>query len=171
MTKGKIKAGEGTLIGNAGEYYVVAELLKRSVIAALAPRNAPGFDILATRKGKTAKIRVKTKSEAFSVWQWNAKKDGKIFHDLLTRADFTVLVNLTMDHHDLAFYILPTDVLHAWLLADFQTWLDTPGKGGKPHNPENMKRHLDYNKYQHELEMYHNNWGLLWEECYHLTSG
>ena len=76
-----------------------------------------------------------------------------------------------MGHHDLAFYILPTDVLHAWLLADFQTWLDTPGKGGKPHNPENMKRHLDYNKYQHELEMYHNNWGLLWEECYHLTSG
>jgi hypothetical protein len=40
MTKGKIKAGEGTLIGNAGEYYVVAELLKRSVIAALALRNA-----------------------------------------------------------------------------------------------------------------------------------
>jgi hypothetical protein len=39
-----------SLIGNAGEYYVVAELLKRGVIAALAPRNAPAFDILATRE-------------------------------------------------------------------------------------------------------------------------
>jgi len=33
-TKGKIKSGLGTLIGNAGEYYVVAELLKRGIIAA-----------------------------------------------------------------------------------------------------------------------------------------
>ena len=48
---GRIKSGEGTLIGNAGEFYVAAELLKRGVIAALAPRNAPTFDILAT-KGK-----------------------------------------------------------------------------------------------------------------------
>lgn len=31
MAKGRIKACEGTLIGNAGEYYAVAELLKRGV--------------------------------------------------------------------------------------------------------------------------------------------
>ncbi len=80
---GEIKRGFGTLIGNAGEYYVVAELLKRNVIAALAPRNAPGFDILATRKSKTTKIRVKTKSEGYDMWQYSAKKDGKtIFREL-----------------------------------------------------------------------------------------
>ena len=49
---GRIKSGEGTLIGNAGEFYVAAELLKRGVIAALAPRNAPTFDILATKGGR-----------------------------------------------------------------------------------------------------------------------
>jgi hypothetical protein len=43
--KGKIKSGEGTLISNAGEYYVVAELLRRGIIASLAPRNAPAFDV------------------------------------------------------------------------------------------------------------------------------
>ena len=42
---GKIKSGEGTLIGNAGEYYVVAKLLRQGKIAALAPRNTPAFDI------------------------------------------------------------------------------------------------------------------------------
>ncbi|MDX1411893.1 MAG: hypothetical protein R3351_07020, partial [Nitrospirales bacterium] len=66
---GKIKAGFGALIGNAGEHYVMAELLKRGYIAALAPRNAPGFDILATNGDKTVKIRVKTKSEQYDVWQ------------------------------------------------------------------------------------------------------
>jgi len=65
--KGRIKAGEGPLIGNAGEYYVVAELLKRGIVAALAPRNAPSFDILTTRGNRTVKIRVKTKYQEYSV--------------------------------------------------------------------------------------------------------
>ena len=62
---GRIKSGEGTLIGNAGEYYVVAELLKRGVIAALAPRNDPAFDIIATKGSRTVRIRVKTKSAEY----------------------------------------------------------------------------------------------------------
>ncbi len=56
MASGRIKAGLGTLIGNAGEFYVMAELLKRGVVAALAPRNAPGFDVLATKGSLTARI-------------------------------------------------------------------------------------------------------------------
>ena len=75
---GQIKAGLGSLIGNAGEYYVVAELLKRGVIAALAPRNSPAFDILATKNARTVRIRVKTKTEKYDVWQWAIKKDETI---------------------------------------------------------------------------------------------
>ncbi len=67
---GRIKKGEGTLIGNAGEFYVAAELLKRGVIAALAPRNAPAFDMLATKGSKTVRVRVKTKSTEYTDWQW-----------------------------------------------------------------------------------------------------
>ncbi len=99
--KGRIKAGEGSLIGNAGEYYVVAELLKRGIVAALAPRNAPSFDILATRGNRTVKIRVKTKSQEYSVWQWAVKKDGSIFRNLSKDGDFTVLVDLAMATKDL----------------------------------------------------------------------
>src|SRR5712692_460371 len=105
--KGRIKAGEGNLIGNAGEYYVVAELLKRGVVAAPAPRNAPGVDVLATRNGRTAIIRVKTKSQEYPIWQWQAKKDGTIFRNLAEKDDFTVLVDLAMDNRDLKFYIVP----------------------------------------------------------------
>ena len=70
---GKIKAGKGTLISNAGEYYVIAELLKRDVIAALTPRNAPSFDILATKDCAMARVRVKTKSQEHDVWQWRIR--------------------------------------------------------------------------------------------------
>ena len=105
---GRIKSGEGTLIGNAGEYFVTAELLKRGIIAALAPRNSPAFDILATNPEKTVRIRVKTKSEEYDAWQWVAKKDGAIFRHLQPKEDFTILVNLTDDTKNMEYLVLPT---------------------------------------------------------------
>ena len=101
--------GLGTLIGNAGEYFVVAELLRRGWIAALAPRNAPGFDILATLAGRTVRLRVKTRSAAKAdKWQWTAKADKTIFPDLLeSDDDFTVLVTLPQELKERpAYYIV-----------------------------------------------------------------
>ena len=118
--KGRIKAGEGARIGNAGEYYVVAELLKRGIVATLAPRNAPSFDILATKENRTVRIRVKTKSQEYSDWQWVAKKDGSIFRNLSEDGDFTVLVDLAMETKDLKFYVVPTYQIEAWLKEDFE---------------------------------------------------
>ena len=162
--KGRIKAGEGTLIGNAGEYYVVAELLKRGIVASLAPRNAPGFDVLATRGRLTTRIRVKTKSEQYDIWQWTAKPDGTIFRDLFEASDFTVLVNLTINTCDLQFFILPTSLVHQWLVSRFERWVNTLGKNGRPHDPTNKKRHLGYREYAELLQPYLNSWELLWAE-------
>jgi len=159
--KGRIKAGEGTLIGNSGEYYVVAELLKRGIVAALAPRNVPSFDILATKENRTVRIRVKTKSQEYSEWQWSIKKDGSIFRDLSTDGDFTVLVDLAMETRDLKFYIVPTYQIDRWLKENFDKWLETPSK--RRHNPANPKRNLSQEKYAKELSMYLNRWENLWK--------
>ena len=161
--KGRIKAGEGALIGNAGEYYVMAELLKRGIIAALAPRNAPSFDILATRKNQTVKIRVKTKSQEYPIWQYSAKKDGSIFRDLSKHRDFTVLVDLAMATKNLKFYIVSTYRINKWLNKDFEDWVNTPGKNNRPHNPENKKRNLSQEKYAQELGKCLDKWEKLWE--------
>lgn len=155
---GKIKSGQGTLIGNAGEYYVVAELLKRGVIAALAPRNAPNFDILAAQGDQTVRIRVKTKSGEYDIWQWSAKKDGTIFRGLSQSDDYTVMVNLTADHRDMDYFIVPTNLIDEWLNKDFQTWLSIPGVKGRPHSSSNPKRNLSYREYREKLEPYRNNW-------------
>ena len=161
---GRIKAGEGTLIGNAGEYYVMAELLKRGIVAALAPRNAPAFDILATKEGKTARIRVKTKSEDYEVWQWAVKKDGSIFRQLAEKGDFTVLVNLTSRTQNLEFFIIPTYLLNQWLLAIFKKWLDTPGKRGRGRSKTNPKRNLNRRQFAEQIEKYLDTWDILWQE-------
>jgi hypothetical protein len=159
---GRIKAGEGSLIGNAGEFYVVAELLKRGTIAALAPRNTPVFDILATRKDRTVRIRVKTKSEEYPEWQWVVKKDGAIFRSLSDDSDFTVLVNLAMDNKELRFYVVPTMTVDRWLKEDFEEWLRTPGKFGRAHSTTNKKRHLNEDKHAHDLSQSLGRWDLLW---------
>ena len=161
--KGQIKAGKGALIGNAGEYYVVAELLKRGVIAAMAPRNTPAFDVLATREGKTVRIRVKTKSEDYDPWQWVAKKDGTIFRDLSVKDDFTILVTLTRETTNLAFYIIPTTKINNLLVNDFKKWVETPGRGGRPHDSTTKQRHLLFSRYASQLEPHRDAWEMLWE--------
>lgn len=155
---GKIKDGEGTMIGNAGEYYVVAELLKRGIVAALAPRNTPAFDVLATNGSKTIKVRVKTKSEQYAKWQWNAKDDGTIFRHIEPNDDYVAMVNLTKETRDLAYYIVPTMIIDEWLKKDFDVWVKTPGRNGKPHDTSNKKRDLSLNDYSKKLEPYKNNW-------------
>lgn len=161
---GRIKAGEGTLIGNAGEYYVMAELLKRGIVAALAPRNAPAFDILATKKGQTVRIRVKTKSEGYEVWQWSVKKDGSIFGQPPEKGDFTVLVNLTSRTQNLEFFIIPTYLINQWLVAIFCKWRDTPGKKGRQRSETNPKRNLNRRQFAEQIEKYLDAWDILWQE-------
>jgi len=158
---GRIKAGEGSLIGNAGEYYVMAEILKRGIIAALAPRNAPAFDILATKNGRTARIRVKTKTQGYREWQYSVKRDGLIFRDLAEKNDCTILVNLTTNTQDLRFYVLPTFQINKWLEEDFNKWVNSPGKNGRPHNPKNAKRTLNEGK--PGLVQFIDNWQKVWE--------
>ena len=160
---GKIKDGLGSLIGNSGEHYVMAELLKRGIIAALAPRNAPGFDILATNPEGTVRIRVKTKSEQYDAWQYVVKKDGDIFRYLQETGDFTILVHLADDVKEMRYFIIPTKVINSWLIEDFEEWLRTPGRGGRMHSKDNTKRNLTYRLHEKELIRYEDDWDSLWK--------
>ena len=160
--KGRIKRGKGLFVGNAGEYYVMAELLKQDIVAALAPRNTPSFDILATKDRRTVTIRVKTKSQHIPIWQYSVRKENPIFRDLSEKGDFTVLVDLAIETKNMKFYVLPTKQVNTWLKRDFEVWLKTPGKRGRPHSPENPKRNLDQKKYSQELSKHLNRWENLW---------
>jgi hypothetical protein len=160
---GKVKLGHGTLIGNAGEYYVMAELLKRGIVAGLMPRNVPSFDILATRGDRTVRIRVKTKSAQYDNWRWIVKKDKTLFRELSREGDFTVLVNLADDTKDLEFFVVPTHEVNEWLRDDFEKWRKTPGKNGRPHDPENPMRALYFSKEVKRLVPYRNAWDAMWK--------
>lgn len=154
---GTAKKGKATLIGNAGEYFVMGELLRREIVAALAPRNAPDYDILATDGQKTIQIRVKTRLKARG-WQWNAKKNGTVFRNM-SKNDFCILVDLGEGPPE--YFIMPTKKIDRIFKNEFEVWIRTPGKGGRPHDPKNPRRILDKERHKKILQQHKNCWDKL----------
>ncbi len=165
---GIIKEGKGTTIGNAGEYLVVGELLKRGVIAAPAPRNNPGFDVLATNGSRSLNIRVKTKTQASNSWVWMCRKkdpERNIFRNLGDKPDVTALVDLKDEQTPPEYYIVPTLELDRELKAIFKRWLESPPKRGKPHTNNNLMRRIGGSPYQQEcLSKWKGSWSIIINE-------
>lgn len=142
-----MKDGRGNLIGNAGEHFVMAELLRHDIVAALAPRNAPGIDILADAGKRTYRIRVKTKSHEAESWVWMAKEEdagATIFPGLMAEdrdhtEDLIALVDVPEAGAPMI-HLLSTPVVDRFLKKTHQEYLDTPGRGGRKHQPSRMRR-------------------------------
>jgi hypothetical protein len=60
------------------------------------------------------------------------------------------LVDLAQETRNMKYYILPTTIVNDWLIRDYEDWVNTPGKNGRPHNPENKKRQITQKKYEEE---------------------
>jgi hypothetical protein len=128
-------------IGNAGEYFVQAELTRRGWTATLAARNSRAFDILAKRGEQNASIRVKTKTSAFKLFQWNAKANGEIFLEMTPKQDFCALVDIPEEGaQGPTYYIVPTPIVDKWLKDDFNMWVTTPGAKGQQRAEDNKRR-------------------------------
>ncbi len=74
------------IVGAAGEYYVLSQLLRRGWIAALAPDGAPNMDILVTDENndKLCAIQVKTRRDTGGDkgWHMRRKHETMIADDL-----------------------------------------------------------------------------------------
>ena len=121
MAKGDIKAGKSTLIGSAGEYFVMGELLRQGWLAGLTPRGARDFDILATKEHRTIHVRVKTKTADSKLFRWNLRDDGKVFRAPIRNDDFCVLVDLGGTAPE--YYVIPSQQVEIKLQQIRKEWL------------------------------------------------
>ncbi len=166
-----------TIIGAAGEYHVLSQLLRRGWIAALAPDGAPNMDILVTDENneKLCAIQVKTRRDigADKGWHMKLKHETMIADDL-----FYVFVDVGKQPSDpTVSYILQASVVANCIQRCHRVWLDTPGKGGRKHKDSDFRRLLPdhsfvkpiteegmniINQYGRGwLEPYRENWGIL----------
>jgi hypothetical protein len=131
------KKVSGGLSGVAGEYFVSAELSKRGYIATLTLKNTRGIDILVADSDakKSIGIQVKTNQGLRKAWVLTRKAE-----DLSSDSLFYVFVNLKEENELPDFHIVPSTIVARTVKQGHQTWLDIPGKSGKTHNDNNMRR-------------------------------
>jgi hypothetical protein len=161
------KASGSTLLGAAGEHYVMYRLLRRGMIAALAPAGVPNADIIVSDQvgSRLAAIQVKARRDIGTDGGWHMKaKHEKIASPLL----FYCFVDFGKSEADQPkTWIVPSDVVAKVLSETHLAWFDQPGKKGQAHQPTEMRRFLpDFSR--RNTERYPRGWLNPYEEMWSL---
>lgn len=140
------------LSGVAGEYFVSAELSRRGYVASITLRNAKGIDILCSNEDASRQIgiQVKTNKRANREWVLNSKSEDYYADNL-----FYVFVNLNNNKSHPDYFVVPSTEVAKHVKEAHATWLSTPGRGGKVHNDNTLRKFVDVK------EEYKDRWDLL----------
>jgi len=127
-----------TILGAAAEHYVMCQLLRRGMIAALAPAGVPDADIIVSNRlgSSLAAVQVKARRNfGKGVWVLKAKHE-QIIRPLL----FYAFVDLGLTPDDAPkSWIVPSAVVATVIAENHAAWLAAPGRGGQAHNDTDMR--------------------------------
>lgn len=134
------RRSETSLVGAAGEHYVMAELLRRGFIAALAPQGIPNMDIVVTDPmgAQLCAVQVKTRLDrsADGGWYMGRKHEtlivAKLFYCFV---DFGVAEGVAPRTH-----VVPSAKVAEVLARVHALWLATPGQKGQVRQDSNIRR-------------------------------
>jgi len=126
-----------TTTGAAGEHYVMCQLLRRGLIAALAPTGVPNADILVTDAigDRVCAIQVKTRSTAPADGGWHMSAKHQ---EIRSPNIYYVFVGLETEPPGC--WIVPSPIVADALKLSHEKWLSMPGRDGQPHNDNTMRR-------------------------------
>ena len=157
-----------SLTGAAGEYYVMIELLRRGLIAALAPAGVPNCDIIVTDEigDRLCAIQVKSRNSTGNDNGWHM---GKKHETLTSPTLFYCFVDFGLGRESGPFtYVVPAAVVAKTLADCHQAWLNQQGKKGQQRKDGDMRRmlpdysHLKSGEYESGwMESYRGAWHLL----------
>lgn len=165
-------ASQTSLLGAAGEYFVMSELLRRGFVAALAPRGVPNTDIVVTdmEGHRLCAVQVKTRRAIGADGGWHmSEKHETIIGEKL----FYCFVDFGKSSSDAPhIFIVPSSVVAKVVRESHNRWKSEPRKSGRARSQDSkMRRFLpDYSHifrepdgpYRQEwLDQYRNAWQLL----------
>ena len=121
-------------IGNAGEYFVAAELERRGFTVGVPMSNVKDYDLLCVSKeGNQFALQIKTTADGNNKWIL-AQKNEKIVSDNV----FYIFVHL----HQLgspSYFIVPSKYVAQTITKEHKNWLNKPGRNGQPHNDSKIR--------------------------------
>ena len=131
--------------GAAGEHYVMCQLLRRGLIAALAPTGVPDADIIVTDAigDRLCAVQVKTRLKPGSDKGWHMSKK----HEAISSPNIYYCF-VGFETEPPGCWIVPSAVIADVLKRSHQNWLQQPGKRGQPHKGNKMRRLCE--SYDHE---------------------
>ena len=141
-------------IGNAGEFYVLAQPAQRGYIAGKTDDGQTLIDVIATDPEtlKSINIQVKTRNGAGDGWIMSAKNE-RVFDGL-----WYVLIQLNGTDAVPDFYVFHSSFIGPWLHEDHYSWFAIPKRNGEPRKDSNMRR---FRPTEDELEKARDRWDLM----------
>ncbi|HET6201612.1 MAG TPA: hypothetical protein VFI25_02285 [Planctomycetota bacterium] len=141
----------GGFVGVAGEHFVAAELARRGFLVTLTRGNAPGVDVLAYRPGTRRTVALQVKATVrLGGWIMTPKDEGE------PRSDAFVFVFLP-EHGPPEYSVVPSREVAETIRVGFKKYLETPGKNGRRHDPENRVRYFN----REEGEKWRGRWDVI----------
>ena len=131
---------ESTLLGAAGEHYVMSELLRRGYIACLAPQGVPSSDIVVTTVdgSRLCSVQVKSRSGKGADGGWHMRPK----HERLSSPQlFYCFVDFGLDPGlKPIVYVVPSSDVATFIRTTHGYWLSIPGVRGQPHKDNPVRR-------------------------------
>ncbi|MDD8022421.1 MAG: hypothetical protein PHX82_04855 [Paracoccaceae bacterium] len=161
-----------TLLGAAGEHYVMSQLLLRGLIAALAPQGVPNLDIVVSdidgRRQLGIQVKSRLKKGSDGGWHMGAKHE-----DIQSPTLFYCFVDfgdVSVDHP--VTYILPSAKVAEVVRESHRAWLSRPGQHGQARNDSKLRRLVpDYRyAYAPDPPLYASGWLDPYREAWHLLA-
>jgi hypothetical protein len=134
-----------SLLGAAGEHYVLSELLRRGFVAALAPQGVPNMDILVadTDGDQLCAIQVKTRSGRGGDGGWHMRPKHEKHHAERLFYCCVDFGNSARERPNV--YVIPSQKVAEVIGTAHRAWLSNPGKNGRIRQDSSVRRLLpDY---------------------------
>jgi len=152
-----------SIIGAAGEHFVLYKLFRQGLRAGRPPEGTPEVDLLILDEKHDVVISLQVKTRARGSdggWHMSEKHESLVSNRLL-------YVFVDLEEQNPTCYIIPSKVVARYLSLDHSTWLATPGAKGQKHNDTKMRRVRPFSKFASSefpdgwLNEYQERWDLL----------
>jgi hypothetical protein len=131
-----------SVLGAAGEHFVMCQLLRRGLIAALAPAGVPNADLIVTDQlgSRLSAVQVKARIDKGGDGGWHMKEKHE---DISSPTLFYVFVDFGKDLVKAPVcFVLPSAIVADVVKRGHNVWLATPGMKGQQRNTTVMRRFL-----------------------------